>query len=57
MKNNKKEKEIDKAEIERIYKSVLDEFNLKEVDGIQVVGDNVEKFKEKLFYIIRNNIL
>ena len=34
MKNNKKEQEIDKAEIERIYKSVLDEFNLKEVNGI-----------------------
>lgn len=57
MKNNKKEKEIDKAEIERIYKSVLDEFNLKEVDGIQVVGDNVEKFKENFIRIIENNIL
>lgn len=57
MKNNKKEQEIDKAEIERIYKSVLDEFNLKEVNGIQVVGDNVEKFKENFIRIIENNIL
>lgn len=54
-KTNKKE--IDKAESERIYKSVLDEFNLKEVDGIQVVGENVERFKEKLIYIAENNIL
>lgn len=51
------ENNIDKAEIERIYKSVLDEFNLKEVDGIQVVGDNVEKFKENFIRIIENNIL
>lgn len=57
MKNNKKEQEIDKAEIERIYKSVLDEFNLKGVNGIQVVGDNVEKFKENFIRIIENNIL
>ncbi|CAM2079295.1 MAG: hypothetical protein NSGCLCUN01_03512 [uncultured Clostridium sp.] len=54
---NKKEKEIDKAEIERIYKSVLEEFNLKEVNGIQVVGDNVEKFKENFIRIVENNIL
>lgn len=48
---------IDKAEIERIYKSILDEFNLSDVDGIQVVGDNVEKFKENFIRIIENNVL
>lgn len=52
MKNN-----IDKAEIERIYKSVLDEFDLSDTDGIQVVGDNVEKFKKNFMRIIENNIL
>lgn len=56
-KTNKKEKEIDKAEIERIYKDLLKEFNLDKVDGIQVVGDNVEKFKENFIRIIENNIL
>ena len=48
---------LDKADIERIYKSVLDEFNLKNSDGIQVIGDNVEKFKENFIRIIENNIL
>lgn len=54
---NKKENEIDKFEIERIYKELLKEFNLDDVDGIQVVGDNVEKFKENFIRIIENNIL
>lgn len=49
--------EIDKAEIERIYKNLLEEFGLEKVEGIKVVGENVERFKEKLIYIAENNIL
>lgn len=50
-------KEITNEDKERIYKDLLDKYNLSDKEGIVVVGENSEKLKEKLTYIAKNNIL
>lgn len=50
-------KEITNEDKERIYKDLLNKYNLSDKESIVVVSENSEKLKERLIYIIANNIL
>lgn len=49
--------EITNQEKEKIYKNLLDEYGLSDVEDIVVVSENSEKLEERLRYIAKINIL
>ena len=49
--------EITNQEKEKIYKNLLDEYGLSDVEDIVVVSENSEKLGERLRYIAKINIL
>lgn len=50
-------REVTSEEKEKIYKNLLDEYGLSDVDDIVVVSENSERLEERLRYILENKIL